>query len=122
MKESMLLKTLSCHREQRINEGTKVDRKETILEQKESHIPPNVLCEIYKCQKYKNSAPQEKFALVKGKKNTLQLFEGRSFQNKCKSKNTCFQRDCKDKHHTSLLESFKKLNEQEVKKNKRKWR
>ena len=68
MKESMLLKTLSCHREQRINKGTEVDRKETILEQKESHIPPNVLCEIYKCQKYKNSAPQEKFVLVKGKK------------------------------------------------------
>ena len=35
MKESMLLKTPICQREQRINEGTKLERKEIILKQQE---------------------------------------------------------------------------------------
>ena len=91
MKESMLLKTLSCHREQRINEGTKVDRKETILEQKESHIPPNVLCEIYKCQKYKNSAPQEKFALVKGKKILYNCLKADHFKTNVNQRTLAFK-------------------------------
>lgn len=98
MKESMLLKTLSCHREQRINEGTKVDRKETILEQKESHIPPNVLCEIckerhrlYKCQKYKNSAPEEKFALVKGKKILYNCLKADHFKTNVNQRTLAFK-------------------------------
>lgn len=107
--------------------GHQIREKGNHIRTKAISIPPKGLCEICKeryrfCkyQKYENSTLQEKFAQVKGNELCYNCLKNYS-TNKCKSRNTCFEKDCKDKHHTSLHKHFKqlkKLKERKAKQNR----
>ena len=51
-------------------------------------------------------APLEKFNTVKGKKLCYNCLRDDHFTSKCNSKNTCFNKGCSAKHHTTLNGCF----------------
>ena len=61
---------------------------------------------FFKCQQYKDFTPKRKFEFVKGKELCFNCLKDDHFTGKCSSKNTCFQRGCNERHHTTLHDYF----------------
>ena len=74
---------------------------------------------FFKCEKYKKLTPIKKFEFVKGKKLCFNCLKDDHFTGKCTSRNTCFERGCNEKHHTTLHDHFTERKRQKTEKDEK---
>ena len=66
---------------------------------------------FWKCKDYKSMKPSQKFDLVKKLELCANCFKQGHKRDECTSENTCFKKECGQKHHTSLHDYFLKREE-----------